>query len=142
MFGLNNMAQNDNPEKGCMDYVKEYWAKIPFWNRFLMLTLIILYILCWVYPLEETSANNLVFTVYARECKFYIIQLYSLEGVHCSLCASKIIDAFLCPPGLHSDWLYSGKSNWNFKDDRGFYADEFDSSNYVFGDYVFVVLCD
>ncbi|CAI2375767.1 unnamed protein product [Moneuplotes crassus] len=60
---MNNAPQDPEPGKGCMDYVKDFWAKIPFYNRFLLAFLPIVYLLCWVYPLDEKAQNSYIQTV-------------------------------------------------------------------------------
>ncbi|CAI2375222.1 unnamed protein product [Moneuplotes crassus] len=68
MFNLaNNIGQNPNPDKGCMDYVKEYWASVPFYNRLLLVVLPTIYGLCWLYPLQKYSMNMISLTVYRKE---------------------------------------------------------------------------
>lgn len=71
MFNLaNNIGQNPNPDKGCMDYVKEYWDSVPFYNRLLLVVLPTIFGLCWLYPLVKYSMNMLYLTVYHKECKY------------------------------------------------------------------------
>lgn len=64
MFRPADLSNHNNEDKGCMDYVKEYWAKVPFYNRILLFLLPSLYLLSWVFPLDVLAVNKLEYTVY------------------------------------------------------------------------------
>ena len=52
-----------------MDYVKEYWAQVPFYNRALLIVLPLIYAFSWVSPIDEVGLNHYIYTVEKREGK-------------------------------------------------------------------------
>mmetsp|Transcript_27213 Transcript_27213/g.24100 ORF Transcript_27213/g.24100 Transcript_27213/m.24100 type:complete len:139 (+) Transcript_27213:50-466(+) len=50
-----------------MDYVKEYWAQVPFYNRTLLILLPSIYGISWLVPIHEWGLNHLQFTIFQRQ---------------------------------------------------------------------------
>lgn len=82
---LNN-GQGNN-DKGFMDYVKEYWAMVPMYNRALLILLPTLYLISWIAPIHIYSVNVLAATVYQYECKLNIGYNFLLTSNTCLICA-------------------------------------------------------
>ena len=113
-----------------MDYVKEYWAMVPFYNRVLLVLLPVIYLTTWVYPIHVYCVNNLDSTVYKYEGKIYfLLTKNSLEDIYCPIYSSTAPYVILCVDIVYSNWLYKGKDDWNCQNRHQLFLNEYCDSN-------------
>lgn len=104
MFRPTDLQSSGN-DKGCMDTIKDYWAMVPLYNRFLLVFLPTLYAISWVIPIHLYAFNSLQTTIYDREGKILMLN-YSLENIHSPIHAPPASNALLCASCVYSNSLY------------------------------------
>lgn len=118
---------NSNPggEKGCMDHVNEYWAKVPFYNRCLLVVLPSLYLASWVYPIHLLAINKLDYTVYMRQCKFRQPHTFRLENPVRTHHAPPVAHAVFCIARIYSNRMHKRKDDRDCQDRNRIILDEY-----------------
>ncbi len=59
---LNNF-QNNNGQASCTERMKAFWATIPLFVKFVIVTTVLLYLVSWIIDLESILSNILMYTI-------------------------------------------------------------------------------